>query len=313
MRRQRLVSDIYQAREETEHTIEQSLIDRLKLVERFGKIAMAQMRRKIGNDNLACMADAFYLWLDMLEEIQAERQRTLAREAARKKALERRMEAAARLLGRSKHALLVSCCSGWHAVWVAALIEKRQYEDCMAESLKRLFGSAKALQADVIFEWRGAVQKQILQRQFDEMETASNVLSRARLRALAMLEKNARSSADLFIPTCFFSWHEETQVSRLYWKRKRMFMTFVLRQIQGKEAMLMSMSLRSWARVAQIQKDFVKERLLADQACRMRFSGLAHGTIMRLHRRLGVAHTFEAWLKRANASGGAADNKDNDA
>lgn len=269
------------------------------LMEKFSEAAMATLRRMIGADIVATMQNALLEWDAIVKEIKAERQRKLDEEERLRRLWEMQKAAAERMFGRNRVALMTVTFRALRDLMEAARQAKLKLEMGMSLAMRKLLGSEAALKAETYNVWRDTVYLEKRWREHLEMEAARKLLAQARERAINMLLRKSGAPDEEVLVMTFVAWADEFHKNKLDRFRKNAVIAQAMRHVQMIQQMLLDLTCGCWNMVTNEQKLRRKERLLIEQECRQKFLNLAQGTIMRLHRRLGVAAIFEGWYRRS--------------
>jgi len=295
----RMSRDLTNAYEKNELDKHHWLAERKGLCERFAECAMATLRRMIGKDQLECIFTAFSTFLEIVLEIKAERAAKLAAEEAAKRLWERQQAMAARMFGRNKVTLLTTVIRGWIKEMEQIRQAKLRFEMGMSIALRAMFGSEQALKQWAFVDWHEDVTKEKRERQKREMEAARKALAMARERAVQMLIRKAGIHPEELILETFDAWRDDFVKDKLNRFRKQVLLGHMLRALGGKDRSLTDKAFGYWLLYLEWEKSDRELRYSIEQEFRNRVLTLAQNTIMRLHRKLGVNHIFEAWYRRA--------------
>jgi len=269
------------------------------VMQRFGSTVMAQLRKMIGKDQATCTKLAIQSWTDAVQQAKLERKARLEAEEAERLAQKRRIIAAERIFGKTTRTLFSTCMRGWLQEVEDTKVAKAKLNEAIDSAMARMFGSQMAVLSEVIGAWAASVMEDRIARARADMEAGRRLVAEAKARAMKMFGKKGKPPEELLVPcmTCWVEMVEDQHRRRL---GKESAMAMVLRGIRRKGSVLQSISIGFWAMIAGCEKARSKDRALWESAARERFLGLAHGTIMRLHKRLAVTHIFEAWVLRSS-------------
>jgi len=277
--------------------LQKAMLEKQRLLERFGANALASMRRAIALDVAAAKQHALSAWVVFNKESREERKAQLEAEAARKLRDRRLLAASERMLGKSVAALRIAAFTAWRDAVEATKLANSKLNESTSLAMKMILGSEAALMLATFHEWHARVEADRLEHTRADLLTARKLLDKFRQRALAMLQNHC-SNAKL-VSEYFLRWRDETELGKLRRQRKECVMLGVIRLLTNQEVMLSSLSVRAWSLIIREERRIAEAKALSEKESRGRFLQLAQGTIMRLHRRLAVTHVFDEWLKRA--------------
>jgi len=114
-----------------------------------------------------------------------------------------------------------------------------------------------------------------------------------------MLIRKAGIHPEELILETFDAWRDDFVKDKLNRFRKQVLLGHMLRALGGKDRSLTDKAFGYWLLYLEWEKSDRELRYSIEQEFRNRVLTLAQNTIMRLHRKLGVNHIFEAWYRRA--------------
>jgi len=295
----RLEKEVVDANVRVQMAIENARAAKMKLLERFGELAMAQLSRMIGANDGAIVEKTFHDWNLGVSLLKEERKRAAELAEAQERERLRRLAAAEKAFGHSTETLKRITIQSLREVVQYIRAQKAKWEQGMSGAMKRIMGDGIALQRDCVNGWAVSVREDKVLRERMDMEKARKLLDDAKARAIRMLDKSKEGNGEELVLPLFTCWRDAVMAERLKRAGKEHAMAMVLRKILNAEVATRCMCLGSWAQLKDAKKARSSDRVMWENQARARFLGLAHGTIMRLHKKLGTQHVFEAWVARS--------------
>jgi len=266
------------------------------------------IERSLGMSNKGRGMKFIMCWARFTQECKKERLEAAAKaaveaEAARKIHLEqRRLIIADRWFFRIKKRQTEELWNFWISEVEAMKLAGKKYEENMSKATRIIFSSEAALKGEVFSIWKedcAAELKVRLEMKLRDAEKGMQMVKAARERAVQMFKKNVYANQLALLQAVVLGWTEQLEIARVRALRDSIVMSNVETYIRKNETAIVSMAVGSWQKLTEDTKGYSGLRRDAETAVRQHFLQLCQGVIMRMHKRVAVAHVWDAWAERA--------------
>jgi hypothetical protein len=283
LREARLASQLEDERQAASAAAEKHKEEKMKMAERFGKVAMAQMEKQLSAGSGAIKQTVFAEWLNVMK---FEKERDRAQEALRAS----KIKAIEMALGKNGAKLLEQAFYELVSAIRDEKINKKKREEAMAKGLRAISGGEYATKNLFFDSWGKVMVETRAEREREKLlEEQRAAQIKARAEKLKAVQGALASQGKMLLHEVCDKWALEVKNTK---KRERLKQG-VLRGIAGEADMIKSGVFFEWVKMTADDRELAQER-----GRRRRLAELGRAYIIKLREHIIVRAAWDGWLIR---------------